>query len=201
MKSLYNNDMSKYQKMMSQTMTDNLHGQQSLIDGGNMIPIKINATPNKEAYKIQRTQIHDKKGIGINNVFGNSPHTVSYALGSGDPRYRRSASKNEQVPSLAELRKQYPSLTQDKYDQIVRQVGKNDTHKGNPLQTNGFFEATKIKNGIDLAEQERVNRFKYGVKKPANVWYHEMDDARITGDQIRTNNFRGSMHERDREHQ
>ena len=96
--------------------------------------------------------IHDKKGIGINNVYGNSPHTVSYALGSGDPRYRRSAPKNEQVPSLADLRKQYPSLTKEKYEQIIQQVGKNDTYKGNPLQTNGFFEATKVKNGIDLAE-------------------------------------------------
>lgn len=59
----------------------------------------------------------------------------------------------------------------------------------------------KVPNGLDLAEQERVNRFKYGVKKPANKWFHEMDDCRITGDQIRTNNFKGSMFERDKEAQ
>ena len=52
---------------------------------------------------------------------------------------------------------------------------------------------------MDLAELELMNRSKYGVKKPANVWRHEMDDARITGEQIRTNNFRGSMFDRDRE--
>ena len=58
-----------------------------------------------------------------------------------------------------------------------------------------------VKDGIDLAEQERVNRFKYGVKKPANIWGHEMDDSRISGAQIRTTNFRGSMFARDREAQ
>ena len=62
-------------------------------------------------------------------------------------------------------------------------------------------ETSKPVDGIDLAEQERVNRFKYGVKKPANIWGHEMDDARITGAQIRFNNFRGSMFARDREAQ
>jgi len=40
----------------------------------------------------------------------------------------------------------------------------------------------KIENGNDLAEQERLNRYKFGVKKPANKWFHEMDDCRITGD-------------------
>lgn len=33
----------------------------------------------------------------------------------------------------------------------------------------------------DLGELERHNRMKYGVKKPANVWKHEMDDHRISG--------------------
>ena len=63
------------------------------------------------------------------------------------------------------------------------------------------LQDSKVPDGIDLAEQERVNRFKYGVKKPANIWGHEMDDARISGAQIRTNNFRGSMFTRDREAQ
>ena len=57
----------------------------------------------------------------------------------------------------------------------------------------------KLPDSHDLAELERLNRIKYGVKKPANRWAHEMDDSRITGDQIRTNNFRGSMFDRDRE--
>ena len=53
---------------------------------------------------------------------------------------------------------------------------------------------------MDYGELERQNRFKFGVKKPSNVWFHEMDDNRITGDQIRTNNFRGSMFEADMVH-
>ena len=48
---------------------------------------------------------------------------------------------------------------------------------------------------------EWKNRFKYGVKKPANVWRHEMDDCRITGEQIRTSNFKGSMFDYDRKRQ
>jgi len=33
----------------------------------------------------------------------------------------------------------------------------------------------------DLGDLERHNRMKYGVKKPANIWRHEMDDCRISG--------------------
>ena len=57
------------------------------------------------------------------------------------------------------------------------------------------------KNGIDLAELERKNRLRYGVKKPADRWQHEMDDGRITSDQIRTVNYRGSMFDRDLDEQ
>ena len=39
------------------------------------------------------------------------------------------------------------------------------------------------------------------MKKPANVWNHEMDDSRITGAQIRTTNFKGSIFEADRAYQ
>ena len=96
------------------------------------------------------------------------------------------------------LKKQYPSITQEKYNEIMRQTTqKNESHKDNPLATNQFFDSTKIKGAVDFVEHERINRLKFGVKKPANVWYHEMDDNRITADQIRTSNFRGSIHERD----
>lgn len=42
---------------------------------------------------------------------------------------------------------------------------------------------------------EKANRAKFGVKKPANVWRHEMDDHRITGSQIRINDFKSTMHD------
>jgi len=78
-----------------------------------MIPIKIGSHHNKvQSFPLNKEVRHDKKGVGINNYYGNNPHTVSYALGFGDPRYRRTGgATNEQVPSLADLRKQYPSLT------------------------------------------------------------------------------------------
>ena len=40
---------------------------------------------------------------------------------------------------------------------------------------------------------ERQNRMRYGVKKPANIWRHEMDDTRITAEQIRCNDFKANM--------
>ena len=55
------------------------------------------------------------------------------------------------------------------------------------------FKKAQANGEIDLAEMEFQNRFRYGVKKPANVWRHEMDDSRITGDQIRTTNFKGTI--------
>jgi len=45
----------------------------------------------------------------------------------------------------------------------------------------------------DLGRLEMENRLKFGVKKPANIWRHEMDDTRITGDQFRMNNFKSTM--------
>lgn len=52
----------------------------------------------------------------------------------------------------------------------------------------------KTKDGeIDLGILELQNRIKFGVKKPANIWRHEMDDTRITGDQFRLNNFKSTM--------
>ena len=53
-----------------------------------------------------------------------------------------------------------------------------------------FGEMTK---GVDLGELEKQNRLKFGVKKPANIWRHEMDDSRITADQLRTTNFKTTM--------
>ena len=46
---------------------------------------------------------------------------------------------------------------------------------------------------VDLGSLELANRMRFGVKKPANIWRHEMDDSRISGDQIRTKNFKSSM--------
>lgn len=182
-------------------MSESMNGQ-GLINGGNMIPIKIGSSHSKvQSFKLNQEPRHDKKGVGINNVFGNSSHTVSYALGMGDPRYRRTAgATTEQVPSLAALQKQYPSLTQAKYEEILGGQRTVDSHKNTFLETKGYQGIEKIKNGLDLGEQERINRFKYGVKKPANKWYHEMDDSRLTGDQIRTTNFRGDMFTADKIH-
>ena len=62
-----------------------------------------------------------------------------------------------------------------------------------------FKGHAKIEDGMpDLGSLELHNRSKYGVKKPANVWGHEMDDNRICGFQIRTANFKTSMFEKDR---
>jgi len=62
-----------------------------------------------------------------------------------------------------------------------------------------FKGQVKIEDGMpDLGELELHNRSKYGVKKPANVWAHEMDDNRICGFQIRTSNFKSSMFEKDK---
>ena len=110
------------------------------------------------------------------------------------------------MPSMDELAKSYPGMPKAKYDELLASKPYLPKHQLRPKGVlDGFKPATtlggpfdeKIKNGLDLAEQERINRFKYGVKKPANKWFHEMDDSRITADQIRTTNFKGSMFERD----
>ena len=113
-----------------------------------------------------------------------------------------------QLPDLEEMQKSYPSISKETYEQLLRSKPYQPKHhlrpKGQehkPVTSLGGPFNEKIKDGLDLAEQERINRFKYGIKKPANKWFHEMDDNRITGDQIRTTNFRGSMFERDQEAQ
>ena len=60
-------------------------------------------------------------------------------------------------------------------------IGKNDSHSGNILSSS-YLKEQAVKNGVDLAEIERYNRGRFGVKKPANKWAHEMDDCRITAD-------------------
>ena len=73
--------------------------------------------------------------------------------------------------------------------------------KNDPHAQNGASSHQRIQDGMpDLGELERHNRMKYGVKKPANVWRHEMDDCRISGFQIRTNNYKTSMFDRDLAH-
>ena len=61
----------------------------------------------------------------------------------------------------------------------------------------GGVNLNDIKGGISLAEIERENRYKYGVKKPANRWKHEMDDTRITGAQVRMNNIKTNIFDLD----
>ena len=103
------------------------------------------------------------------------------------------------------------SINKDKYDEIMkakpyvpkhslrRQINKNDTNASNILAQTSTLMAAATNDSINLGEIERANRFKYGVKKPANVWRHEMDDNRITGCQIRTTNFRNTMFDADKE--
>ena len=84
-------------------------------------------------------------------------------------------------------------MTQQIYSQASSGgVNKNDTHAGNPLSSS-YLKEQAAKKGIDLVAIERHNRYKYGVKKPANRWKHEMDDSRISGAQIRLNDFKGTI--------
>ena len=71
-------------------------------------------------------------------------------------------------------------------------------YKKNDPRATEVKQGSKIEDGMpDLGDLERHNRMKYGVKKPANVWRHEMDDNRISGFQMRTTNYRTSMFDRD----
>ena len=95
-------------------------------------------------------------------------------------------------------------MTKEQYDEILRakpyvpkhhmrgQLSKNDTNVNNIL-SNSLKVAKTGQNSPHLGKIEQQNRIKFGVKKPANVWKHEMDDHRITGDQIRVNEFKSTM--------
>lgn len=62
-----------------------------------------------------------------------------------------------------------------------------------------FVSANKatLMEKVDLGTLERDNRNRFGVKRAANVWRHEMDDNRICGDQIRTKNFRSTIFDKE----
>lgn len=67
------------------------------------------------------------------------------------------------------------------YDDLMKPKEFARYRKIDPFsQTSGPF--AKLKGSQpDMGHLERANRMKYGVKKPANVWRHEMDDSRISG--------------------
>ena len=79
-------------------------------------------------------------------------------------------------------------------------IGKNDTHTANILSSS-YLKDQAAKGGVDLVSIERTNRYKFGVKKPANRWKHEMDDNRITGAQLRLKDFKGNIFDQDGENE
>lgn len=93
-----------------------------------------------------------------------------------------------------------PGVSKKLYDDLMKPKEHAKYRKKDPFaQTMGAHE--KISDGMpDLGDLERHNRMKYGVKKPANVWRHEMDDSRISGFQFRTTNYKTSMFDRDLAH-
>ena len=92
---------------------------------------------------------------------------------------------------------QNPGITRQVYDSALKQNSFARYRKSNP-HAHPMNQQGKISDGMpDLGDLERTNRMKYGVKKPANIWQHEMDDNRITGFQMRTSNFRTSMFDSD----
>ena len=149
----------------------------------------------------------DQRG-GIGGGYGSNAQPSHYTLGHGDPLWRRTGMGAE-MPTLHEMTRSYPGITKEKYAEMMRSEPYLPKHhlrpKGEGPKGEGFKPSTtlggpfdeQVKNGLDLAEQERINSLKYRVKKPADKWFHAMDDSRITGDQIRTTNFRGSMFDRD----
>ena len=139
---------------------------------------------------MEAMQIKDKKDAqrGGHGGYGcNAP--IAYAMGHGDPLWRRTGNIGEEMPTLSEMQKTYPTISKKKYDELMKSKPFLPRHnlkpKGGdykPTQPLGGPFNEKVKDGLDLAEQERTNRYKYGVKKPANKWFHEMDDSRVTGD-------------------
>ena len=136
-------------------------------------------------------------------------HQVGHILGGRareNPNYRlRSNSHDKSLDGIAkDLSRTIPYVP---LDHKTATVGKNDTHVGNILSSTylkeqaakGGVSMSDIKGGFSLGEIEAQNRYKYGVKKPANRWKHEMDDSRITGAHVRTNNFKTTMFDLDEE--
>lgn len=90
-------------------------------------------------------------------------------------------------------------------------VSKNDSHTGNILSStylnnqaakgSTYLKDQATNNGVDLVAIERHNRYKFGVKKPANRWKHEMDDSRITGAQLRLKDYKGTIFDQDGENE
>lgn len=149
-------------------------------------------------------RLKDQGGTGVHNPL----RDTGYSLGAGDPFYRRTDANLEKMPTYEEMKKRHGTLSKSKYDEIMKArpyvpknymsnlIGKNDTHGANIL-SNTYIKAKAGANEnaekVDLGEMERRNRMRYGVKKPANIWRHEMDDTRITAEQIRCNDFKANM--------
>ena len=141
--------------------------------------------------------------LGVSS-FIDQPFMTSYMKSHGTMRKH----DPNAAPTLEEMQKNYSSIDKTRYNEILQskpyvpkhnlrhRLGKNDSHVSNILQNSFYatsFPLALDKNNVDLGAIERQNRLKFGVKKPANIWKHEMDDNRITGAQLRLNNFRTNM--------
>ena len=86
---------------------------------------------------------------------------TSYALAHGDPLWRRTGHVGQEMPTLDELRKQYPSITKEKYEALLQSKPYLPKHhlrprgEYRPQQPLGGPFNDKVENGLDLAEQER----------------------------------------------
>ena len=127
-------------------------------------------------------------------VTANTRHKAIYGTGVG-------TSLNQDANLTSYAQAHYSPFKQgkekDAYDEVLKSKSYARYRKNDPRLASSTHQG-KMEDGMpDLGELERHNRMKYGVKKPANVWRHEMDDHRISGFQIRTNNFRTSMFDKD----
>ena len=111
------------------------------------------------------------------------------------------ASLNQDANLTAYAQAHYSPFKQIKQRDVNEEVLKSKSYaryRKNDPRMHGQSQGGKIEDGMpDLGELERHNRMKYGVKKPANVSRHEMDDQRIWGFQMRTTNFKTSMFDKD----
>lgn len=107
--------------------------------------------------------ISSKKGAqrGGPGGYGCNAPTSQAAIGHGDPLWRRTGHVGSEMPSLDELQKQYPSMTKEKYDSLLKSKPYLPKHH---LRPKGEFRSTqplggpfneKVEHGLDLAEQER----------------------------------------------
>ena len=207
--SLYGNETSKQFKAMNQTMTAGYQDPKHMPGSMNTLePINISGNQlegnEQEQAAAFRTKAMNGTGFG---TFGKGKLSASVNRTTyQDPYKAKQLRDPTSVPTLEEMQQNHCSITSDRYNEIMNakpyepryhnRPHKNATHTANILATSSHFfqKATNQPSGNSpIGEIERFNRYKYGVKKPANVWKHEMDDTRITGEQIRINNFKSTL--------